>query len=680
MRSRLLSIAVAVITILSGSIVTLADDHKLTPEHWLEWERAGGAQISPDGENIVYTRSRTNAMEDRISSEVWMMNADGSKHRFLVKGGGVRWSPDGTRIAYVSTGDDGKPQIFVRWMDAEGATSQITHSLYAPQLIRWAPDSNSVAFRARVPSKSEWKFDQPKMPKGAKIRGGATVIDTLHYRQDRVGLIAGFDHLFVVPADGGTAKQLTKGRWHTSLRFSGILTNSPFAWTPDSSHLVFDGNGPDGDVNEAIPMSFIHKIDVKTAEITSLTKTPGMWGSPAVSPDGKTVVYAGQADTIATYGVDEVRTVGIDGSGERMVTNDLPNSAGNFEFASNGRSVLFTLATEGDAGVVELNLSNGELKTISKGDMQQFTMSSRASDGRMVGTLTTPGHDRDLAISDRRGNITRLTNLNADILDGVTLGNVEEVWYDSTEDTKVQGWIITPPDYDANKKYPLLLYIHGGPHAMYGTNFRFAMQAFAAKGYVVVYTNPRGSTGYGSDFANAIDNAYPGERDFSDLMAGVDTAIAQKSIDEDRMYVTGCSGGGVLTTWVVGNTDRFAAGASLCPVINWVSFVGTADVVAWSYRRFHKPWWEDMETWWAHSPLSRAPHTKTPTLYMTGDRDLRTPLKQAEEMYSALKILGVPTKLVAMKGEYHGTSSIPSNMLRTISILDTWFKEWPKKE
>ncbi len=652
-----------------------ANSDVLTAKHWLNWERAADARIAPDGDTILYTRSRVDAMKDRWAREIWAMDLDGGRHRFVTNGSGVQWSPSGDRIAYIAADSDGKPQIFVRYMDAEGSVSQITHSQVPPSILRWAPDGQSIAFRARVPADPIWDYGGEKLPKGADERGGATIVDDLHFRQDRVGLLKGYDHLFVVPADGGTAKQLTSGRWHTSARFSGIVTNSPFDWTPDSTHIVFDGNGPEGDVNEAELTSAIHKIHVETAEITTLTAQTGNWGGPVVSPDGKTVAYGGQLVTVNTYNQDEVRAVGIDGSNERVITDALPNGAGPMRFAANGRSLIFSLAAEGDINVMQLTL-NGRLSAVTKGD-HQFALTDMSDEGLMVGRLSTPGHDWDLAVAERDGDIRRLTNLNGDILDGVTLGSVEEIWYDSSENTRVQGWIITPPDFDESKTYPLAFFIHGGPHAMYGVNFRYVMQVFAAKGYVALYTNPRGSTGYGRDFANAIDNAYPGQRDFDDLMAGVDVVVNRGYIDTERMYVSGCSGGGVLTSWVVGNTDRFAAAASRCPVINWISFAGQADIAAWSFKRFHKPWWEDTETWLKHSPLMRAPHTVTPTLFITGDKDLRTPIAQAEEMFAALKMVGTPTRLVAMHGEYHGTSSIPSNMLRTIAMMDSWFRSYP---
>jgi len=658
--------------------LTAVSADTIKPELYMNWERVAGAQLSPDGSQIIYVRSRVDQMNDKWSSEIWLMNADGSKNRFLAKGAGMRWSPSGDRVAYITAADDKTPQIFVRWMDDEGAVSQLTHGQNPPKMIRWSPDGKSIAFRSRVPASSEWKISIAAPPKGAKWTENITVIDSLHYRQDRVGAISGFDHLFMVPSEGGTARQLTEGRWHTVSRFSGMIGNAAYAFTPDGSAIIFDGNGPEGDVEETKYNSHIHKLDIASREISTLTKEPGYWSSPAVSPDGSTIVYAGKVDVISTYGTDEVRAINMDGTNERMINNDLPSGAGGFMFSRRSDRVYFAARTKGESQVMRLRM-NGRLEAITEGS-QMITLDSMTAAGKFVGRYRDATTDSNLAIGDvGDGELTQLTALNDDIMAGITPGALEEIWYDSSDDTRVQGWVMTPPDFDPSKKYKMLLYIHGGPHGMYGVNFNFLWQALAAKGYVVVYTNPRGSVGYGSDFANAIDNRYPGRRDFDDLMAGVDTVVNRGYIDENQMYVAGCSGGGVLTTWVVGNTDRFAGAAALCPVINWISFAGTADIVAWGNKRFRTPWWENPELWMKHSPLMRAPHIKTPTLFMTGDKDLRTPLAQAEEMYTALKVVGTPTKLVVIKDEYHGTTSIPSNMLRTIAILDKWFTEWKKE-
>ena len=271
-----------------------------------------------------------------------------------------------------------------------------------------------------------------------------------------------------------------------------------------------------------------------------------------------------------------------------------------------------------------------------------------------------------------------MTEFNELVLGQYDLGKTHEVNYQAPDGTQIQGWYITPPNFDESKTYPLILVIHGGPHAMYRPAFNYSWHQFASDGYVVLFTNPRGSTGYGSEFANVIDNDYPGAGDLSDLLAGVDYVTKKGFIDKSRMYVQGCSGGGVLTAWVVGHDDRFAAAASLCPVTNWISMVGTTDIPAWTFEWFEKPFWEDPSNWLDRSPIMRTGFIKTPTLFMTGVLDIRTPMPQTEEMYVALKEAGVETTLIRMNEEWHGTSSKPSNWFRTYGYLTEWYERYQK--
>jgi len=299
--------------------------------------------------------------------------------------------------------------------------------------------------------------------------------------------------------------------------------------------------------------------------------------------------------------------------------------------------------------------------------------------GRAVATRTSFHNPSDVALVDlAKGEVNQITSINADILDFVKLGDVEEIWYPSVGDMNIQGWIVKPPNFDPSKKYPLILRIHGGPHAMYNVGFNFNNQIHAADGYVLLYTNPRGSTGYGYDFANAIQNNYPGD-DYHDLMNGVDEVIKKGYVDENRLYVYGGSGGGVLTSWIVGHTDRFAAASVNYPVIDWLSFVGTTDGIGWYDNFEHKPW-EDPTEHLKRSPLMYVGNVTTPTMLMTGVKDLRTPISQTEEFYQALKVERVPTVMVRFNEEFHGTSRKPSNFLRTMGYLSGWFGKYDKLE
>jgi dipeptidyl aminopeptidase/acylaminoacyl peptidase len=299
--------------------------------------------------------------------------------------------------------------------------------------------------------------------------------------------------------------------------------------------------------------------------------------------------------------------------------------------------------------------------------------------GIAIGVRATSDKPNDVVRFDlkRPGEFTYLTAVNEDVLAGKRIASVEEMWFTSKDGLRVHGWLVKPADFEPSRKYPLMLEIHGGPWSQYTVGFSFARNEHAANGYLVLYTNPRGSTGYGQAFINGIEKSYPG-KDFDDLMAGVDATIAKGIVDTTRMYVFGCSGGGVLTSWVVGHTNRFAAASANCPVTNWMSFAGQTDGPFW-YTVFEKPFWEDPSEHLKRSPLMYVGNVKTPTMLMTGELDLRTPMPQTEEYYSALKYRKVPTAMIRFKEEWHGTSSRPSNFLRTQLYLRSWFEKWPAK-
>jgi dipeptidyl aminopeptidase/acylaminoacyl peptidase len=291
-----------------------------------------------------------------------------------------------------------------------------------------------------------------------------------------------------------------------------------------------------------------------------------------------------------------------------------------------------------------------------------------------VGILADMKQPGDVAILRPGADplLNRLTRVNDDLLAHVRGSEVEEVRCKAPDGLPIQGWLVKPPEFDPSRKWPLILQIHGGPHGMYSVAFDFERHNHAAEGYLVLYTNPRGSTGYGKAFGNAINNAYPG-KDYDDLMAAVDAVIARGFVDEKQLYVYGGSGGGVLTAWIVGHTDRFRAAVSMFPVINWISFVGTTDGPSW-YENFKKLPWEDITEHWERSPLKYVGNVKTPTMVLTGELDLRTPMAQSEEYYQALKLRKVDTVLVRIQDEYHGAAARHvSNQMRRILYVREWF-------
>ena len=642
------------------------DTRRLSLENYMDMESVSNPQISPDGTQIIYARGWVDKLNDSRESSLWIIDVDGSRNRTLSEGSGARWSPDGTRIAYTTQGEPSGSQIFVRWMDAEGAKSQITRLDNGPSDLRWSPDGQWVAFTSRVDDAADFAGVQlPSRPEGANWTSKPKVVQRAGYKRDRQGYIdTGWTHLFVVPAAGGTARQLTNGEWN----------HSDIAWSPDGKEIYFSSyRSDDWDRPENWQESEIYAVNVTTETIRQLTNRPGPDGNAVPSPDGKLIAYIAGDEHRDTYRNQRIYLMNHDGSGSRLISGDYDRQSGGLRWSPDGSRLYFSVSREGYRSLHFVSMDGG-VTQLTEGK-QLLALSSFSDNGIAAGTITSAHEPGDLYRFnlDDPTNPTRLTEVNADVLHGVTLGAVEEVWYRS-DPFEIQGWIVKPPDFDPSRKYPLMLAIHGGPHGMYNGGFNFAFQEHAANDYVVLYTNPRGSTGYGTEFANAINHDYPGV-DMQDLMAGVDEVIATGYIDEDNLFVYGCSGGGILTTYIVGNTDRFTAASANCPIVNWMSAMGTSDAISYT-RTFETPFWENAEEWMDRSSIFHVGSVTTPTMLMTGENDLRTPMGQTEEFYQALQYLGVPTVMIRFQDEWHGTSSKPSNFLRTQLYLRKWFGQW----
>jgi dipeptidyl aminopeptidase/acylaminoacyl peptidase len=652
-----------------------ASDTLLTVGHYLDLEQVADPQISPDGTQIIYTRRWVNRQEDKWESELWIMGVDGSRNRFLVKGSNGTWSPDGQRIAYLADGTPKGTQVFVRYVGAEGPATQITHVDESPADLRWSPDGNSVGFSLFVPKSVDWKIDMPAAPEGAKWTKAPKYIERLHYRADRRGFLRnGFTHLFIAPAEGGTARETTKGEWNVGARFDQLPGEVGWDWMADGKSLVTEGlNEPDAD--NRYRDSDLYLIDLATGSARKLTPETGNWGTPTVSPDGKWIAYTGYPKTTKSYQARDLYLMRTDGSGAKVLTGGLDRDPGTLRWAADNSGIYFTVGNTGTLNLYFAPITGGA-RPVTSGN-QLLAITSVSKTGIAVGTRSTYLQPHDLVRLNLKkpGEVTQLTRVNDDMLSGMRLAAVEEIWYRSSGGARVQGWLVKPPNFDSSKRYPLILEIHGGPHAMYNVGFNYMFQNFAANGYLVLYTNPRGSTGYGTPFGNAIERAYPSV-DYDDLMAGVDTVIGRGYVDTRRMFVSGCSGGGVLSSWVIGHTTRFTAAAVRCPVINWLSMAGQTDIPLFTYQFFDTPFWKNPEQWLRQSPLMYVGNVKTPTLVMTGELDQRTPMPQSEEYYAALKMAGVPAALLRFEEEYHGTGSKPSNFMRTQLYMMSWFKRW----
>jgi dipeptidyl aminopeptidase/acylaminoacyl peptidase len=661
-----LAVALAFSSLADPALLAGQETVRLSLEHYMDLESVAGPQIAPDGSRIVYTRNWFDMVNDRRESSVWIMDSDGSRNRHLLDGGSVQWSPDGTRILFTAPGEPGGSQIHVRWMDAEGATSQITRLANSPGNVRWSPDGNWIAFTSRVDDRADFAgVILPDRPDGAQWTAGPKIVERAGYKRDRSGYVdTGWTHLFVVPAEGGTPRQLTTGDWN----HNGV------AWSPDGTEIYFTSyRTNDWDAPENWQESDVYSVQVTSGSVRRLTDKRGADGSPVPSPDGSLIAYISGDEHDDTYRNSRIHVMNRDGSGQRSISGDYDRQSGGLVWAPDGGGLYFSVSREGYRSLHFASV-NGGVQQLTEG-RRLITLSSLSENGMAVGTISSAYEPGDLyrwSLDDPEDPM-RLTNVNADIMHNVTLGEVEEVWYRS-DPFDIQGWIVKPPDFDPERQYPLMLAIHGGPHSMYNGGFNFAFQEHAANDYVVLYTNPRGSTGYGTEFANAIQHDYPGV-DMQDLMRGVDYMLETGYIDRENLFVYGCSGGGILTTYIVGNTDRFTAASANCPIVNWMSAMGTSDAISYT-RTFEVPFWEDPAEWIDRSSIFYVGNVTTPTMLMTGELDLRTPMGQTEEYYQALQYVGVPTVMVRFQGEWHGTGSRPSNFMRTQLYLRKWWEKW----
>ncbi|MFT5478858.1 MAG: dipeptidyl aminopeptidase/acylaminoacyl peptidase [Planctomycetota bacterium] len=619
-------------------------------------------------------RNSKDVMKDRNVRNLWIVGAGGDGHRPLTMGNSShsspRWSPDGGRLAYIASGDGGS-QIYVRWMDT-GQIAKLSNLTSGPANLTWSPDGQWLAFSMRVPVSSKPFATMPTRPEGAEWAPAAKVITKLRYRADGAGYLKdGYSQLFVLPAEGGTPRQITSGEFNHRGRL---------AWTPDNGAIVFSANRqPEGEYE---PLnSELHAVVVASGEITALTTRNGPDAGPVFSPDGSQIAYTGFDDQLLGYQITRAYVMDREGGEARCLSLSFDRDIGGLTWRADGRGLFFQFDDEGDTSIGFISLV-GESVTLathlggtSLGRPYAGGSYSATAEGVMAYTYARVDRPADVAVVQPGGQPLLVTSLNEDLLAHKSLAEVEEIWCESSHDgRRIQAWIARPPGFDASKSYPMILEIHGGPFANYGARFSTEVQLYAAAGYVVLYVNPRGSTSYGHEFGNAIHHAYPGY-DYDDLMSAVDNVLARGFVDKDRLFVTGGSGGGVLTAWIVGKTDRFRAAVVAKPVIHWTSFALTAD----AYNFFYKYWfpgfpWDHQEQYWKRSPLSLVGNVTTPTMLLTGEVDYRTPISESEQYYQALKLLRVDTAMVRIPEASHGIAARSSHLIAKVVHILEWFE------
>ena len=639
----------------------------------LEW--ATDPRVSPDGDTIVYVRKSNDIMKDRERSNLWQISIDKQDHRPLYSGiknaRSPRWSPDGKKLAFISN-DTGSQQIHVRWMD-NGETAVITQLQNSPSNLTWSPDGKWLAFTMNVQASFEPIAKSRAKPEGAEWAKKPITVTTTQYQYDGRGIVEpAFRHVFVVPADGGSARQLTEGNFN----HYGSLT-----WSPESDRIYFSANRSE-DWELVSDEADIFSVTLSSKKIEQITNEPGAERSPVISPNGELIAFSKEERRPLAYTPNRISVMSLNGSNIRLLTQDLDGDASNVIWADDSKSLYYTYDERGIRKIGQVSIK-GKINKVTDGlggttlGRPYLSGSFHANNKTIAFTYGQADRPANIAVFNE-DKLKILTSLNEDLLGHKTLGEVNEIIYKSSfDEQEIQGWYITPPDFDPSKKYPLILEIHGGPHLAYGPHFSAELQIMAAAGYVVFYNNYRGSLSYGEDFALLLQYKYSSKEDFADHMSGIDSLIDLGFIDDENLFIAGGSAGGIATAYAVGLTDRFNAAVAAKPVINWLSKPLTADsMVGQIYHQFPGPPWEHVEHYWKRSPLSLMGNVTTPTMLITGENDRRTPISETEQFYQALRLRGVDSAMVRLPDTSHGIASRPSRLISKVDHILAWFERY----
>ncbi|TDI77877.1 MAG: S9 family peptidase [Bacteroidetes bacterium] len=641
-------------------------------------EYSGDPQISPDGNYVIYRRTGFDIMKDRSKGNLWLVSTDGRDihHKLTSRDsdeGQARWSPNGDRIAFISSDGEGS-EIYVYWTNT-GTVARLTQLVNSPSNLAWSPDGRRIAFTMKVNAKPPVLAKMPDKPKGAKWAEEPRITDRLKHEADGKGYLKpGFTHVFTIPSEGGSPRQLTDGPFN----HGGSLS-----WASDGQKIYFSANrNPNWEYE--FRNSEVYSIDTGSRLVETLTTRPGPDRSPKVSPDGKSIAYIGFEDKVQTYQTRKLQVMDIDGKNKRVISGKLDRSISGAAWAEDGKGLYIQYNDLGRTKLGYITLS-GKLTEIVNNvggttlgrpyASGSFTVSKN---DKIAYTISYTDRPADVAIIDKKAKEPKVvTGLNEDLMAFKFMSVVDEFWYKSSVDGRdIQGWIVYPPNFEKRKKYPLIVENHGGPILNYGPFFSAEIQLYAAAGYIVFYPNPRGSTSYGEEFGNLLYNNYPGE-DYNDVMDGVDAVLARGKVDEDRMFVTGGSAGGIMTAWIIGKTNRFKAAVVTKPVMNWISKTLVADnYYGYADSRYPGQPWQNFENYWKFSPISLVGNVETPTMVMVGMDDLRTPPSEAKQLYHALKLRKIETVLVEIPEASHNIAARPSNLIAKVAHTLAWFEKF----
>ncbi len=692
--------AVLAFTVEAG-VLGAAERRPITETDILKFQWVADPQISPDGREVAYVLVTVNEKEDRYETSLWMVGTSGSAaSRRLTAGprdSAPRWSPGGRALAFLrAPGEKDRPQIHFLPLSG-GDSRKLTDLPKGAGTPNWSPDGKTIAFTSTTSDedlaekKAGPKSAQEVEKKERDERNKPRVVTRAVYRFNNQGWLdpARHSHIWTVPfsEDATTLaepKRLTSGRYD----------EGDLAWSRDGSRIYFTSNRVDEPYYDN-PDANLYSVAAAGGEIQTVADIDGPIGDAVPSPDGSRFAFTGSVNPSARQSHTQSDLFVFAGGKATSLTADYDyemgsNLAGDqrpprgsvssaIVWTRDGRSILLVTTEKGRSNLVRVNVATRKVEPLTTGDHDVMAYSATPDASKLAVAIGDANEISDVYLLDAATRkLTRLTRVNDALFSQLDLPKPEEIWYDSFDGKKMNGWIVKPPGFQAGKKYPFIVQIHGGPHTAYGHIFTHEFLWMAAKGYVVLYTNPRGSTSYGQDFANVIQYRYPGD-DYKDIMAGVDEVLKRGYVDEKKLGVTGGSGGGLLTNWAVTQTDRFAAAVSQRSVADWTSFWYSADFTLFTPSWFRKNPYQDPEEFLARSPLRYVDKIKTPILFVEGEEDWRTPLWQGgAAMFRALKAEKKPTVMVTFPGENHelSRSGVPSHRVERLRHIVNWFDKY----
>lgn len=637
-------------------------------------------EASPNGKELIYLNIKPDIFADRVLSRLCRIDlATGEETELYVPALilAARWLPDGSILIVRQENAESERAIVERKYSKPDSVQRIASIELTPSVCEPSPDGRFLAFIARIPMPSR-TVPLPKKPKGATWSQRARRIEQTVWRADGIGELNGANHIFLIDLHDGSLKRLTEIELSESYFTNGL------SWSSDCRKIYFSSNLDENWASKQFDLR-IYSLDIVTKQIVKLTEREGPDFDPKISPDGKWIAYRGFDDNGRFHEVINLYLMQTSGAEARLLAA-VGQDIGAHAWSVDGNFLYFTYVQDGTQQIAQVD-REGSIVVLAKdiaptGDFEiEPTMAGSADiapvpDG-VITTLASASDPGQLVLLLANGSARQLTALNADLRAQMARSEAQSINYVSPDGTELQAWIFYPPDYDPSGSYPLILEVHGGPDLAYGGYFSFRFQRYLAEGYVVLAPNYRGSLGTPMSFYEDSWR-FPGA-EYDDLMAGVDAALKQAAVDPDRLFVTGLSAGGLLTAWIIGKTDRFAAAAVQAPVINWISHSLTHDLYS-SYveREFSKPPWEDPMSYWSVSPLSLIGNVSTPTLIVQGECDLRTPSSEAVQLYQALHMRGVDCALLLLPDAPH-TATRPVQWIEEQEHMLEWFASHDRK-